>query len=535
MFRKRLTVALGVLALAALLQGGVSWWAMESAANKVYRGRVASDVLAGFLELSATKQRLRAWLSQTLLGAPVDPQLREKLQADMATTLARLDTLAVTAAELDGDRQARQAEHHDRQDDLAVLHQSLEELRVAMATVQPRPADTNAVAAWAEITRVFDMSQGRDLRSLLAQNITREKAAVARDRAAADSSLALVRTLALGAAASLALAVALLAMYFARALRQPLEELSAGVDALQRGDLQHRIPDHRHDEFSRFAQRVNVMADEIAHHREREVQVRHQLEEQVQERTVELEEALQTLQDLEARRRQLFADVSHELRTPTTAIRGEAEIALRGREKPAHYYQSALQRIVAAAQQLGAVIDDLLTMARSDIDTLALHRTPVEVNAPLQEAVEQAQALGRDANVQVEYLSRTDTQVSAWHVLGDAQRLRQLFTLLLHNAVRYSHPGGVVSVQAMHMSDEHGAAQWQLSVTDHGIGITADELPRVFERNFRSPRARLHRADGSGLGLPIAATLARAHDGVIDIDSTPEQGTTVSLRLPLLV
>ena len=298
MFRKRLTVALGVLALAALLQGGVSWWAMESAANKVNRGRVASDVLAGFLELSATKQRLRAWLSQTLLGAPVDPQLREKLQADMATTLARLDTLAVTAAELDGDRQARQAEHHDRQDDLAVLHQSLEELRVAMATVQPRPADTNAVAAWAEITRVFDMSQGRDLRSLLAQNITREKAAVARDRAAADSSLALVRTLALGAAASLALAVALLAMYFARALRQPLEELSAGVDALQRGDLQHRIPDHRHDEFSRFAQRVNVMADEIAHHREREVQVRHQLEEQVRERTGELEEALQTLQEL---------------------------------------------------------------------------------------------------------------------------------------------------------------------------------------------------------------------------------------------
>ncbi|MDR7380091.1 signal transduction histidine kinase [Rhodoferax ferrireducens] len=533
MFRKRLTVALGTLACAALLQGGVSLWALQAAGDKVYRGRVASDVLAGFLELYGTKQRLRAWLSQSLLGAPVAPQLREQLQSEMAATLDRLDAMAVLAAELDGDRGALQAEHRQRQEDLRVLHQSLDELRIAMASVQPQPPNDSSVALWSEITRVFDVSQGRDLRSLLDRNIAREKAAVARDRAAADSSLALVRTLALGAATSLALAAALLALYFARALRQPLEELSTGVEALQRGELQHRIPAHRHDEFSRFAQRVNAMAGEIAHHREREVEARHRLEDLVQARTAELQDALQTLRQLEARRRQLFADISHELRTPTTVIRGEADIALRGQDKPAGYYQGAMQRIVGAAQQLGGVIDDLLTMARTDIDTLALHREPLSVAAPLQEAVEQAQTLGLEHRVQVEYTASAED----WRLLGDAQRLRQLFTLLLHNAVRYSHFAGVVQVQASCVADASGAALWQLHVIDRGIGISADDLPRVFERNFRGENARLHRTDGSGLGLglPIAAMLTRAHGGHIEIDSQPGQGTKVSLRLPLLV
>ncbi|SDP27686.1 Signal transduction histidine kinase [Rhodoferax sp. OV413] len=532
MFRKRLTVALGTLAFAALLQGGVSLWALQAASDKVYRGRVASDVLAGFLDLYGTKQRLRAWLSQSLLGAPVAPQLREQLQSEMAATLERLDAMALQAAELDGDRGALQAEHRQRQEDLRVLHQSLDELRIAMASVQPQPPNDSSVALWSEITRVFDVSQGRDLRSLLDRNIARERAAVARDRAAADSSLALVRTLALGAATSLALAAALLALYFARALRQPLEELSTGVEALQRGELQHRIPAHRHDEFSRFAQRVNAMAAEISHHRDREVEARHRLEDLVQARTAELQDALQTLQQLEARRRQLFADVSHELRTPTTAIRGEADIALRGQDKPAAYYQGAMQRIVGAAQQLGGVIDDLLTMARSDIDTLALLRTPLDVAEPLQEAVEQARTLGREHRVQVEYTAPYPPP--GWRLLGDAQRLRQLFTLLLHNAVRYSHAGGVVQVQAQQVVDASGVAQWEMRAIDQGIGIAAEDLGRVFERNFRSERARLHRADGSGLGLPIAATLARAHGGRIEIDSAPERGTTAILRLPLL-
>ena len=532
MFRKRLAIALGALAVASLLQGGVAWWAIDVAANNVQRGRVASDLLAGFLELSATKQRLRIWLSQALLDAGADPRQRDALQADMSATISGLQSLAASAAKLDGNRASGDAEHRQRQDALVVLRRSLEELRTEMATARALPPGANAVAAWTELTRVFNVSQGRDLRSLLADSIAREQAAVARDRAAADRSLTLVRGFALGATVTIALAATLLALYFARALRQPLDELSAGAEALQRGDLQHRIPDHRRDEFARFAARVNAMTGELAQHRQREAEARQRLEELVQVRTVELQQALHTLQQVDARRRQLFADISHELRTPTTAIRGEAEIALRGREKPVDEYKASLLRIVDAAKHLGIVIDDLLMMARSDIDALALSRAPLDVAEPLRDAIEQAQALGRERGVRVETPRGVTSGVQ---LLADAQRLRQLFTLLLDNAVRYSHAEGLVQVQARQLVDPEAGLLWELCIVDQGIGIDADDLPRLFERNFRSARARLHRADGSGLGLPIAAALARAHGGRIGVDSQAGRGTAVTLRLPILI
>ena len=532
MFSKKLAIALVTLAIASLLQGGVAWWAIDAAANNVQRGRVASDVLAGFLELSATKQRLRTWLSQALLDAGADPQQRDRLQADMASTLTGLEALEMTATQLDGDRASSNPEHLQRRGALVILRRSLEELSLAMHTARALPTGTNAGAAWTELTRVFNLSQGQDLRSLLADSIARERAAVARDRAAADRSLGLVRGFALGATVTIALAAALLALYFARALRRPLDELSAGAEALQRGDLQHRIPDNRHDEFARFATRVNAMTDELAQHRLREAAARQRLEDLVQVRTAELQQALLTLQQFNARRRQLFADVSHELRTPTTAIRGEAEIALRGRDKPVDDYKAALLRIVDASTHLGVVIDDLLTMARSDIDALALSRTPLNVTEPLRDAIEQAQALGRDRSVRIEsHLGDTNSVP----LLADPQRLRQLFTLLLDNAVRYSHRDGLVQVRARNVMDPEDGLLWELCIVDQGIGIDADDLPRLFERNFRGTRARLHRADGSGLGLAIAARLARAHGGHIEVDSQSGPGTAFKLRLPILI
>ena len=119
-------------------------------------------------------------------------------------------------------------------------------------------------------------------------------------------------------------------------------------------------------------------------------------------------------------------------------------------------------------------------------------------------------------------------------VMADPQRLRQLLLLLLDNAVRYSHAGGLVQVQARQLVDPEAGLLWELCISDRGIGIDADDLPRLFERNFRSARARLHRAEGSGLGLPIAATLARAHEGRISIESPAERGTSVTLRLPVI-
>ena len=527
MYRRRLSLALGVLALAFMLQGAVAWWAIDVATGHVQRGRVVSDLLKAYLELSATKQRLRSWTSQVLLQAGADPQLRDRYQLDMLMTLERLEGYALRAAELDNDVHRAAIDLAQRRETLDILRRSLEELRVALASARPMPRDADPTVAWTELTRVFDASQGRDLRSLLAQTIAREQQAVNRERAAADRSLSLLAAGALGATLVIAAAAAVLAMYFARALRQPLDELAAGAKALQRGELDQRIPDQRNDEFAILARTVNAMAQELQQHRAREAQVRHDLEEQVQTRTAELQQALQALQSVDASRRRLFADISHELRTPTTAIRGEAEIALRGRDKPLTEYQDALRRIVDTASQLGQIIDDLLTMARSDAEALSIQQRPVSIRTPLQEALQQAQPLAASCQVA---LHVEDALPEHLCVLGDAARLRQLLMLLLDNAIRYSHRGGAVHIRTRCSDD---GTRWQLEVHDQGIGLQAEELPHLFERHFRGTRARVHRADGSGLGLPLAQTLTKSHGGQLQLQPHPEGGTVARLSLPL--
>ena len=234
------------------------------------------------------------------------------------------------------------------------------------------------------------------------------------------------------------------------------------------------------------------MAGELHIHRLREADARQQLEQLVQARTNELELAVEKLEKLDLRRRQLFADISHELRTPTTAIRGEAEITLRGRDKPLEEYKVALRHIVSASQQLGLVIDDLLTMARSDIDMLALKRVNLDVNLPLREAISQVQMLANAKIIQFDTTLTLDVVL-----LGDSQRLRQLFTLILENAVNYSHFNQTIQVKSDVVDLPNQAPQWCLIISDSGIGIAAEELLHIFERNYRTANARKLRPEGS--------------------------------------
>lgn len=527
MFRTRLTIALAVLAAAAVLQGAAAVWSIGQAETQVLRGRVASDIQLGFAELAGNKQRLKIWLARKQFDGEADASVRDHLLAEMQRNLSELDALAQRAVALDDTPtgRTRQAQRHDA---LAVLHRSVDELATSLRGSAPLGDARDARDAWAAAAALFDISDGRDLRSLLAESVAREAQAVAEKRAAADRSLAWLRGLWLATAATIALAALLLSAHFTRGLRRPLEALHAGANALRRGELAHRIPLTGRDEFAAVAEGMNLMAAELAEHRQREADARQGLEAQVQSRTAELQQALQALTQADTRRRQLFADISHELRTPTTVIRGEAEITLRGGDKPAEDYRAALGRIVDTSRQLGLVIDDLLTMARSDTDALALQRTPLDLSTPLAEALDQAAALAHERGVQVQPAPLPEGPLP---LLGDAQRLRQLLLVVLDNAVRYSRTGGVVRTRVLRLPGPQ--PRCQVEVVDNGIGIAADELPHVFDRNFRGRQARSHRADGSGLGLAIGQALARAHGGELQVASRPGQGTTVTLSLPL--
>lgn len=528
MFRRRLSVVLVFLAAAVVLQAVAAVFAAREAERQVVRGRIASDILQRFVELSATKQRLRSWVTQHQIGAGGDLAERDALEQRLRAALAELGELTRQAADIGmtagaGDEQAA------RQAALQVLERSVASLSAAIRQTPLLPPEIPARQAWDTLTAVFEQAEGQDLRRMVAASIEREMAAMERERAAANQSLSRMRAWWMGTALVLALGALAATVYFGRALRRPLDALSAGARALQQGQLQHRIDLTGGDEFAEVARSMNAMAEELELHRQREAQQRQVLEATVRERTAELHQANESLRRTDVRRRQLLADISHELRTPTTAIRGEAEVTLRGRERPVGEYREALGRIVEISRQLGGVIDDLLAMARTDMETFSLARQPVALQTPLLDALSQAAAVAAEHGV---VLKPESQPAMAVRVFGDAQRLTQLLMLLLDNAIRYSHPGGVVRWRM----DVHNDVV-EVRVMDEGIGIAPDELSQVFERHFRGEHARRHRASGSGLGLPIARALAQAHGGSLELVSpcheAGDRGTCAVLRLPL--
>ncbi len=532
MFRKQLSGVLLILAACIVLQGVGAVFALREAERQVVRGRVASDIHQGFLQLLATKQRLRSWVTQHKIGAGGHAEERDDLLQQMQQGLGELALLAQKAAALGLDGRNSE-EHTARTDALQVLGYNVHELGQALMQLKTLPADMPARLGWDTLTEVFDKSEGRDLRELIAQSITRESAAMQRERLAADATLDRIRWLWIGMALTLALLALGATLYFARALRRPIDELVQGAHMLGQGLLKHRVPLNDQDEFSDVARSMNAMAAALEKHQQQETEHRQRLETEVRERTSALHEANQSLQQTDTRRRTLLADISHELRTPTTAIRGEAEITLRGGERSAAQYREALQRIVATSRQLGSVIDDLLAMARSDMESLSMVHQRVDMSEPLGDALAQAQALAGERHIQINAQAMPPSTVI---VTGDAQRLSQLMLLMLDNAVRYSHPTGCVSLRWW-CSDE-ASPTMVLEVVDQGIGIPAEELHQVFDRHFRGRMARLHRAAGSGLGLPIAKALAQAHGGSLTLESPADEatgtGTRVQLCLPLL-
>jgi two-component system, OmpR family, sensor kinase len=526
-FARRISLALAALAVVAALQGGLAVWAVGLVERHVERGRVAADIKQGFTEFWFDKQQLRGWLVQRHLGAPAADERRDQLLGGMRNTLVRLDGLAVRAVTLDDGPAARRSQA-ERRTTLAGLREGLERLDRAIADPDPPAPGFDAAAA----TRIADELLGyageRAMRALLTDSLAREDAALEGKRSDTDDALALLRRLWIGTTGALALAALALAGGFARALRRPLLALVEGAAALRDGRLTHRIALVGAGEFDAVARGMNAMAEELAAHRAREFRARQALEEQVALRTAELTAALAARAEIEARRRRLFADISHELRTPTTAIRGEAQIALRGGIKPVEEYLLSLRRIEDAARQLGATIDDLLSMARSDIETLSMRRVRVDLAGVLDEVLSLGSAMARAGGVRFE----GDVWPPALAVSGDADRLRQLLLVLVDNAVRYSRPEGLVRLTARRIEGDSPSVE--VTISDNGIGIERTDLDKVFERGYRAPNASRHRSDGSGLGLSIARTLAEGHGGGVALASDPAAGTRATVTLPLI-
>lgn len=221
---------------------------------------------------------------------------------------------------------------------------------------------------------------------------------------------------------------------------------------------------------------------------------------------------------------QFTADASHELRTPVAIIRTTAEVALR-QKRDETAYRKALQDILDEARRTTSLIDDLLTLARSDAATQQLTLSPVNIAELIEVAYSKAEFLAAEKTISI---SLSIALRDAW-IEGDREALVRLFLVLFDNAIKYTSPGGKVSG----VFDVLGGVP-VFEIRDSGIGIAAQDLPHVFERFYQADKARSRNRDGFGLGLAIAKWIADAHEAAIQVESVEGQGSVFTIRFPCL-
>lgn len=275
---------------------------------------------------------------------------------------------------------------------------------------------------------------------------------------------------------------------------RPLEQLFNAINAVEAGNLSVRVPENKSDMFSDLFKRFNKMVGE--------------------------------LERAERQRRNLTADIAHELRTPLHIVQGNLEGLLDG------VYQPTPEHINATLDEtrlLTRLVNDLQTLSLAETGQLPLHPTRfllTDLMADLTSSfASQAASLGVDLKT---HIANADQKATA-----DYDRLNQVLSNLIANALRHTPSGGTVSVHAQSIEKPTANSNFnlQIIIRDTGSGILADDLPFIFDRFWRGDKSRSERMH-SGLGLAIAKQLLHAHGGTIAVESELGKGTTFTIELP---
>jgi two-component system phosphate regulon sensor histidine kinase PhoR len=229
------------------------------------------------------------------------------------------------------------------------------------------------------------------------------------------------------------------------------------------------------------------------------------------------------IRELENVRQDFVANVSHELRTPLSLIKGAAETLIDGAKNDSVALERLLSIIDRHADRLTLLIDDLLLLARLDSDRVDLKIQSVQLRPAVQEVVDDLSSLARARDVTIENLLPTGLTA---HV--DPERIRQVISNLINNAVKYGRPAGTVKISAETLNDQFV----EVCVQDNGPGIPSDARTRIFERFFRADKARSREQGGTGLGLAIVKHVVQAHGGEVRVESEPGHGASFYFTLP---
>jgi signal transduction histidine kinase len=292
------------------------------------------------------------------------------------------------------------------------------------------------------------------------------------------------------------------AYLLARAALSPVSAVVASARSITESDLSRRLPvTHPKDELGDLTSTINALLGRL------------------EEAFARREEAVLRLQEALGRERRFVADASHELRTPLTNIEGYAEMLDDWAAKDPEMARQSIEAIREESGRMQRLVEELLSLARGD-EGPALELAPQDLSAVTEEATRIARGAAGD-KVSLDYVSPEHAITATF----DRDRIRQVLSILLDNAIKYTPQGGEIRVRVREID-----GRVEVAVSDTGIGISEEDLSRVFERFYRADKARAR--GGAGLGLAIARQVAEAHGGTIEVTSKENEGSTFVLRIP---
>lgn len=271
----------------------------------------------------------------------------------------------------------------------------------------------------------------------------------------------------------------------------PVEDIRATAESITFGNLSNRLP-------------VTASGDALEH------------------LSVTLNQMLERLEESYQRASRFSADASHELRTPLTIIRAELESLVHESSKN-DAMRERIGSVLEEVERLSRITESLFTISRLDAGEAKITNARCDLGEIVTSTAEQMALLAEEKNIAL----NVDAKTSIW-VAGDASRLKQVAVNLLDNAIKYTPSGGKISLSLG--GTPHKAI---LYVKDTGIGVSEDALPHVFDRFYRADTARSREQGGAGLGLSIVRSICQAHGGSVDMQSTENVGTVVTVELPL--
>ena len=281
----------------------------------------------------------------------------------------------------------------------------------------------------------------------------------------------------------------LVSIWFSRTLTRPLDQLKDAAASIKNNDFSVRVPVEGTDEFQAVTQSFNSMAGQ--------------------------------LEKAEGLRRNLLSDVAHELRNPLHVIKGNIEAMIDGVFPRT---DDELERLLKQTQVITTLVDDLRELAHAEANQLQLDLRPIEIAKLLDEAVQSYQPAAAEKKIALELalLGKLPT------LQVDVARMQQVIINLLSNAVRYTPEQGEILVSAEQVADHV-----EIRVRDNGAGIEPDALAYIFDRFYRTDKARARTKGGTGLGLAIVKALTEAHGGSVQVTSEGlGQGTEFKIQLP---